>query len=41
VSRHLTLSNAEGLVLHSVLGNGTPVTMRGTFRDTQQTLLID
>jgi hypothetical protein len=39
-SHHLTLSNAEGLVSHSILGNGTPVTARGTFRDTQQTLIV-
>jgi hypothetical protein len=43
-ARHLTLSNAEGLVLHSpfpLWSNGTPVTTRATFRDTQQTLTID
>jgi hypothetical protein len=39
-SRHLTLAGTTGLVSHSPLGNGVPVTANGTFRDTQQTLQI-
>jgi hypothetical protein len=41
VERALILSNAEGLVSHSALGVNQPVTARGTFRDTSQTLLVD
>jgi hypothetical protein len=33
-------TNAEGLVSHSALGNGAPVTVRSTFRDAQQTLTV-
>jgi hypothetical protein len=36
----ITFSSAEGLVSHSALGNNSPVTLRGTFRDTQQTLTL-
>jgi hypothetical protein len=36
----LTLSNAEGLTSHSPLG-ANPVTARGTFSDTQNSLAID
>lgn len=30
----IDFSNAEGLVTHSVLGNGNPITIRGLFTDT-------
>ena len=34
-NREIIYSNAEGLVSHSALGNGTPITARGTFSSTQ------
>jgi hypothetical protein len=37
----LILNNAEGLTSHSGLLGSNPVTARGTFRDTQQTLIAD
>jgi hypothetical protein len=33
-------TNAEGLVSHSALGNNSVITVRATFRDTQQTLTL-
>jgi hypothetical protein len=37
----LIFSNAEGLTMHSGLLGSIPITPRGTFRDTQQTLIAD
>lgn len=39
--RALILSNTEGLTTHSLLGNNLPLTWRGTFRDTSQSLIVD
>jgi hypothetical protein len=39
-NREIIYSNAEGLVTHSVLGNGTPITTRGTFFSTQVLLVL-
>jgi hypothetical protein len=38
--REITYTDAPGMVMHSPLGNNQPVTFRGTFRDTQQTLIV-
>lgn len=37
---HIDFVDAEGLVIHSALGNNVPVTTRATFRDTAQTLIV-
>jgi hypothetical protein len=40
-SQHeITYTNADGLTSHSALGNGVPITVSATFRDTQQTLTV-
>jgi hypothetical protein len=40
-SHTMDFSNAEGLVLHSVLGNNQPTTTRGFISDTQNSLVVN
>jgi hypothetical protein len=40
-ARHLTLDSEPGLTSHTPGLPATPLAARGTFRDTQQTLLVD
>jgi hypothetical protein len=40
-THEFVFNNAEGLTSHSALGNNTPITTRGTFRDTSQTLVVN